>query len=177
MGKLSHNLEKPLMSNAILSAKLMARANVFENRIKILCNETLYEARPLGWDEKGLIGMLQRSFTLRYFLYKCEKQISKMRYDDLHDNFLIEKQDNNINFKPNNFIYNGKRFIIKESLRTLKVLKIRQDKNSIVGSAKYGLSSFSIEFYNYPNELDNIIIEIAVLLIIRKMVWAMISPI
>ena len=161
----------------IKNPKLSAKAMVFSNYIEVNDGSPSLKARPLGWEEKGLLGGLKVQFTLRYILFKDEKLVSKLRYDDIHDKFVIEKDGTEIVIRPDSFSYGGRDYQIKQVLRKLEIFDITDDNRVSVGKAKTGLLSYSIEFESYPDELDYIIREMAVLYVIRMIVFFMLAPI
>jgi hypothetical protein len=165
------------MERAILSAKLSAKALVVKNVISIEEAGRLYEARPLGWNETGLVGMLKRAFTLKYFLYRNERMLCAMRYDDIHDKFIIEKGGRKISIKTDRFTLGNRKYCIKTSMRRVEIIETEGREKKVVGRGKFGLSSYTVSFDSYPDKLKGVIKEISALLIVRKMVWAMINPI
>jgi hypothetical protein len=165
------------MKGIISSTKLSAKAKILKNLISVEEEGSRFEARPLGWNEKGLVGALQRHFTLKYFLFKGDEVLSEMRYDDIHDKFVIVKQGQTIIIDSSDFSFGGRKYQMKSSLTRLEISEKRDGKRIIVGKAKFGLSSYSIEFEKYPEQLKEVIKEFAVLYMVKKIVWSMISPI
>jgi len=159
------------------SQRLIAKAKVLKNFIEVSDKGAEYEARPLGWNEKGLIGALQTLFTLRYFLFKGEEMLSDLRYDDVHDRFVIKKNQNELVLDTSGFTYGGRKYEIKTTMRELDLIENTDGQSKLVGKGHFGMSSYSLELESYPDELGDIIKEVAVLYIVKKMTWSMIGPI
>lgn len=157
--------------------KLTARALVFDNYIKIVDNGWEFQARPLGWEEKTLLGGLKAQFTLKYLLFKDTKLIGKLRFDDVHDTFVIEKGGKETTLKPAAFEYDGKKYETRNILRGLQIYEVDGPTHVLVARATTGLTSYSISFESYPDELQDIMKEMAALFVIRSMVMFMIPPI
>jgi hypothetical protein len=159
------------------SRRLVAKAKVLKNFIEVSDIGAEYEARPLGWNEKGLIGALQTLFTLRYFLYKGEELLSDMRYDDVHDRFVIKKNGNELVIDTSSFTYGGRKYEFKTSMRDLEIIEHADGQKKHVGKGHFSLSSYTVEMESYPDELGDVMKEIAVLYIVKKMTWSMIGPV
>ena len=156
---------------------LVAKAMVLENSIIIRHEGTEYRAKPLGWDEKGLLGGLKVQFTLTYLLFKGDVQLSTMRYDDIHNVFIIQAKEETMIIKPSDFSYNGHYYTIDEHFRGLEIYDILGKDRKLVGKAKFSLVSYQIEFEYYPPELRDIIRELSVLYIVKMIVSFMLAPI
>lgn len=166
-------MASPNKSSTVLSA----RFRVMKNDIIVNDRGVEFIARPLGWDIEGIIGMLQRAFTLRYFLYKDNTLISELRYDDIKDGFEITKDGVTTIINPEGFTIGDRKYKLETSLTDMRVVDISEGSSKAVASAKCSVARYSVVFKEYPEHLKDIIKEITVLYIIRKIVWSMINPI
>jgi len=160
--------------------KLFARAKVLDNYILVKEGGREFRARPLGWDKKGFVAKLRMQFTLTYFLYENDKLLSKIRYDDVRDLFIIEKNEVNpveIFIKPSQFSFGRRKYRIENTFRGIEIIDATEGVETVAGIAKFGFTSYSIEFEIYPPGLEEVIKEIAVMYVVKRIVWSMIGPI
>jgi len=165
------------MDEASQPARLFTKLSVLKNYIIVQENSHEFKARPLGWNEKGLIGALERAFALRYFLFSNGDMVSEMRYDDINDRFEIQKNGATHVINPRSFTHGGRMYRIKSSMAGIELFEQINDSQKLVGRARLGFPSYSLEFENYPEELKDLIKELSVLYILRKRVEHIAGPV
>jgi hypothetical protein len=157
--------------------RLFAKAHILDNYILVKVGDATFRARPVGWDRKGLVAKLKMQFTLKYQLYQDEILISQLTYDDIRDRFIIEKNGAVIAIKPQSFTYNKRKFRIENRFMGFDIIDATEDTEKSTGKGKFGVTSYSVELDDYPEELSDIIREIAVLYVVKRIVWSMLAPI
>lgn len=135
-------------------------ARILENVIEIDEDGKKYQAKPKGWNEKGLKGAWKRFVTMDYILFdKDDKIIGTVAYDGKKDEIVILKdrkmyRTEHLWFKPDEFKYMGDTYLLHEKLSGMIVITRRAKvvaKGEITG---YSIPSEQLQSWQIPEEED-----------------------
>lgn len=139
---------------------IVIEARILQNIIEIDDEGTRYEARPKGWNEKGLKGAWKRFVTTDYILFdKDENILGSVFYDGKKDEIAILKEKKILGtkhlwFKPDQFEYKGKLYNLHEKLNGTIVITHRE---KVVASGEikgFQVPRENLQTWKIPGEGD-----------------------
>ena len=150
---------------------LRVKARRMGNDILVFSDGRVFKAKPEGWNQRGFVNSLKRTFTLKYEFYDdTDSMISRVEYDFFHNFFTIKREDNDAQIKIPLFFLKGQKYYVKEKLTKLLIWPVIDGRDiDIVFEATKSMKEYSIEFKGEDDNFEDILKEFSVGFMIRWM--------
>jgi hypothetical protein len=131
----------------------------------------LYIAKPEGWDRTGVLEALKRAFTLKYHVFDPSgAEVEEVHYDFGRDFILIKWGDVDRQIKFPVFDLHLQRYYIKEKVGSILIWPLEEGgRIRIVAEGNKALKEFALELRSEDENLDGILMELAIGYTIRWM--------
>ena len=141
------------------------------NDILVFANGRVFKARPEGWDQRGFVSSLKRTFTLKYEFYDdTDSMISRVEYNFFKDYFVIKKNEGNAQIDIPLFFLKLQKYYVKEKLTKLLIWPLIDGEDiNIVFEGTKSMKEYSIEFKGTDDDIGEILKEFSVGFMIRWM--------